>query len=595
VTPDPNQLLREAERHFVGKRFAAARPLVEQVLRMAPGHPAVLHLHGLILSGLNDLAGARRALAAAQRAAPRNAGIANDLGNLLGRIGEPAAALTAYDAAIAADPKFAPARLHRAMILDELGRQDEGRAELAALARIAAPTADMLVVAASVERNSGDLPAAAARLDAALALEPGHAIARHGRARIALDLGEADAADRHRAALTEAPADRDLLLGYIAAADSEAARADALTRIAVAVARDPGWHEGRQALATARWEEGAADAFAGAYEPVLAARPRDTAMWKDYVSALARGDDFAAAAAIALRAERATGEASFAAAAFGYLSADGAISEADAILARLPPGLLSPLALAKHRLRLRDPAAAEPLLAAATDASPDDIEAWALRGIAWKLLDDTRFDWLNGQEGLVRVHELPLDHAEIGAIVTLLRALHGGSSLRLGQSVRGGTQTHGNLFDRGEPEIALLRRSIREAVERHRAALPPVDPAHPILRHRDAQLAIAGSWSIRLTGGGFHVQHMHPKGMLSAASYWVVPEAPADDEEAGWLEIGGAPAYLALDMPPLRRIAPKVGRLVLFPSTLHHGTRPFPAGERMTVAFDVVTRAAARP
>ena len=35
------------------------------------------------------------------------------------------------------------------------------------------------------------------------------------------------------------------------------------------------------------------------------------------------------------------------------------------------------------------------------------------------------------------------------------------------------------------------------------------------------------------------------------------------------------------------RVEPKVGRLVLFPSTLHHGTSPFPAGERISVAFDV--------
>jgi predicted 2-oxoglutarate/Fe(II)-dependent dioxygenase YbiX len=35
-------------------------------------------------------------------------------------------------------------------------------------------------------------------------------------------------------------------------------------------------------------------------------------------------------------------------------------------------------------------------------------------------------------------------------------------------------------------------------------------------------------------------------------------------------------------------VEPKVGRLVLFPSFLWHGTRPFPRGERMTIAFDTV-------
>jgi hypothetical protein len=31
-----------------------------------------------------------------------------------------------------------------------------------------------------------------------------------------------------------------------------------------------------------------------------------------------------------------------------------------------------------------------------------------------------------------------------------------------------------------------------------------------------------------------------------------------------------------------------VGQIVMFPSTLWHGTWPFPAGERLNLAFDVV-------
>jgi protein O-GlcNAc transferase len=124
---DPNVLMRAAEAHYVARRFAAALPPVEQVLRIVPGHPAVLHLHGLILSGLGRLAEAHRALVLAHRGLPGDAQIANNLGNLLARMGEPAAALAAYDAAIRNG--FGPARLHRATILDELGRRAEARAE----------------------------------------------------------------------------------------------------------------------------------------------------------------------------------------------------------------------------------------------------------------------------------------------------------------------------------------------------------------------------------------------------------------------------------------------------------------------------------
>jgi len=59
------------------------------------------------------------------------------------------------------------------------------------------------------------------------------------------------------------------------------------------------------------------------------------------------------------------------------------------------------------------------------------------------------------------------------------------------------------------------------------------------------------------------------------------------EAEAGFLTLGEPQAELKLDLPPTRLVEPKPGRLVLFPSWMWHGTRPFGAGERMTVAFDV--------
>ena len=45
---------------------------------------------------------------------------------------------------------------------------------------------------------------------------------------------------------------------------------------------------------------------------------------------------------------------------------------------------------------------------------------------------------------------------------------------------------------------------------------------------------------------------------------------------------------LGLDLPPWRKIGPKPGQLVLFPSWMWHGTRAFRDGARLTVAFDVM-------
>jgi hypothetical protein len=76
---------------------------------------------------------------------------------------------------------------------------------------------------------------------------------------------------------------------------------------------------------------------------------------------------------------------------------------------------------------------------------------------------------------------------------------------------------------------------------------------------------------------------------MSSALYVALPDAvgTSADSADGWLELGRPPNDLDLDLAPLTLIEPKVGRLALFPSILWHGTRPFPEGERLTVAFDI--------
>src|SRR5437870_4145554 len=126
-------------------------------------------------------------------------------------------------------------------------------------------------------------------------------------------------------------------------------------------------------------------------------------------------------------------------------------------------------------------------------------------------------------------------------------------------------------------------------VEGYVEQLPPIDPEHPLLRHRrDRRIRFAGSWSVRLRGGGRHANHVHPQGWISSALYVSLPErSAAEPEDSGWLTLGQPQESLGLDLPPRRRIEPVVGRLVLFPSYMWHGTVPFSHGERLTVAFDV--------
>ena len=211
---------------------------------------------------------------------------------------------------------------------------------------------------------------------------------------------------------------------------------------------------------------------------------------------------------------------------------------------------------------------------------------WHYAASAWRLTGDSRSDWLEGDERFVGTYDLTDRLPPLDGLADVLRRLHVSKSEFHSQSVRGGTQTDGNLFHRIEPEIVALREAVRAAVAEHAAQLPAIDPKHPLLRSRPETIHFTGAWSVRLLAGGHHANHVHPMGWLSSALYIVLPPDLGRDE-AGWLTLGEPQAQLGLALPPHRTIEPEPSLLALFPSWMWHGTRPFGQGERLTVAFDV--------
>lgn len=440
-----------------------------------------------------------------------------------------------------------------------------------------------------VNRDLGEASAAALAFDHVLLLYPGDPTALNGRARLALERGEADVLDRYRAALAGSPGDPRLILEQTEARLSRG-DAHAVDDFARVVATAPHWSEGQMMLARMRCEVDPDSAWA---EPILAMLRRSPAqpdLWRQLIDLLAGCDRFAEAAD--------TARAAFAAVPHGdefalleaiHAGRIGDLDRAAAAFDQVPvafPG--KALHVAIHLLRLGQLDRAREMLGRVIAASPDDVSAWSVLDLVYRATGDRRAAWLAAQPGLVQVLDLGLDPADLAAVTRVLHDLHRNGVQMLGQSVRGGIQTRWRLFDRLEPELAVLRRALDAATTRYVANLPPVDDTHPLLRYRDAPLMIEGSWSVRLTGDGHHVSHVHPLGLISSACYFAVPDAAGPGE--GQLELGRPPADLQLDLAPLHVIAPQPGRLVLFPSYLHHGTTPFSAGERMSVAFDIVRR-----
>jgi len=249
------------------------------------------------------------------------------------------------------------------------------------------------------------------------------------------------------------------------------------------------------------------------------------------------------------------------------------------------PGFASGQATLAHVLiRLGEYRQAEGAALAATRLAPPDQSAWALLGTIWRILDDPREDWLCAYDELVMPVDVALPEG-LGADLTRRHRTHAHPA---DQSLRGGTQTAGNLFHSADPAMVKFAKGLRDAIEARMAPLRR-DVSHPFLARNTGRIAFSASWSVRLADQGFHVSHMHPAGWLSSALYVSLPPEVARGSGEGALTFGVPDAALGLDLPPRRTVQPREGLLVLFPSYLWHGTTPFHSRlPRLTVAFDAL-------
>ena len=533
-----------------------------------------------------DVAGARAIVQRGLADHPGNAALANSAGNLAMQAGSIAEAADLFARAVTAEPQSIEYAVNHAIALARLDRHGQAVAVLEPLRAAGVHDRRYCSTRAAAERSAGDLAAAQEWYDRALALEPGNARALHGRARVAVERGESDAVARFERALAANRGEADLWLGLAQALDvaGETVRARQIAEQLAAQA--PHWLEALRFLAQLRLAAGEAD-FAAPYADAQRRLPGDPAIAFAHAEVLAGLDHAGAAVAVAAQARtRFPGNEALALLEAVHAGTLGDNARAEAIFAALeeetPHRFLHE---ARHRIRLGAYDQASALLDRAARDLPWAIEVWALRGILWRLAADDRAAWLHGQPGLTSLLPLPGGDSVLAAVRPLLHRLHDSSPLPLGQSLRGGTQTRGRLFDRAELELAALHAALMAALEEYRSALPPADAAHPLLRHRDAAWRISGSWSVRLAGGGdHHTAHIHPQGILSSALYVELPEFSGQE---GQLELGRPAPDLHVHAGPLAVFTPREGHLALFPSTLYHGTTPFSAGRRMSVAFDV--------
>ncbi|WP_298019408.1 putative 2OG-Fe(II) oxygenase [uncultured Parasphingopyxis sp.] len=587
---DIQQGFAEAQRALQAGDLERCSALLGELIEADPNQPAFYHLAGVTLKKQERLEQARAAFERGIALRDDIPAMHAEYASLLDDLGEGEAAVAAYDRAIALAPDLVDARIDRALVrhrhVDSMG----GYRDLSALTESYSDNARLWLNVGLTARALGLLDEAEEAVERALALAPEAAKSLRLKAQLALDRGK-PAVDLFRAAHRVKPDDKDIWAGEAAALLDESRRDEAEIFLKARLEKTPTWYHGQHMLAQVRWQSGDPEGYVDGYRNALRNHPRDKRLWMDMIVATARGQGHDVALPLYDEARRTAGDDPR----FDNLEANsltelGELEKAGELYEQHASERASffRMPFVRYLLKTRDFDRAQRLAMELVE-NGEGAEAWPYISIAWRMMGDPRWGWLEGDRDLAKAIDIEPLRAELPALADRLRHLHRWETHPFEQSLRNGTQTDSILFTRSEPEIVSLVGHIRTAVRSYIDGLPPPEKDHPFLGGRRGDFRFSGSWSVRLTGSGFHVNHIHNQGWLSSALYVALPDTIGEEQSReGWLALGEAPQEFGLDAPPIKMVKPEPGRLALFPSIMWHGTKPFSEGERLTVAFDVV-------
>jgi uncharacterized protein (TIGR02466 family) len=224
-----------------------------------------------------------------------------------------------------------------------------------------------------------------------------------------------------------------------------------------------------------------------------------------------------------------------------------------------------------------------------------DQEWIALDVTARRALGDQTYRQIYDYERFVRAFDIeaPASVASpqtwLEDIAHYLRTKHQYIAHPLDQSLRGGSQLQLDPNSQHDPLIMSFFEAIKPAIASYIAQIGGKSD-HPFTARTGVDTQLSGCWSVRLKSGGSHVNHIHPEGWISSAFYVQVPAdmAVAPAGSPGHICFG-APRFPVSNLDFEHAVAPKAGRLVLFPSYMWHGVIPFhDEHERLSIALDIV-------
>ena len=598
--PEP---LRSAVLAHEDGQFKTAYPLYRRFVADNPKHPTALQLFGLLLSELGQYEPAIALMRESLSLFPDQAEVANNLGNSLSKFGRVDEAIASYSEAIRIFPKYVDALRNLGLCYSKSDRLEDALACFGRCVKIRPADAAAWLAMGNVRRKQGDIDGASADFEKALELQPDYADAHHNLG-VCLRLKQRpQEALEHYETARKLGLDRAELHHNIGNAQIDIQQAGpAIDAFRAALEQYPGDLDTHRNLNALLWQQDLLDDYLKSYRDVLDEYPAAHQLRLAYATALNQKESYTEAEQVLQEGLRHSAEVSELKSLLAYtLEGQGRWEDAlemHAAAVNMPGAIPNQLiSYGRALLACQQPDEALRQVKAGTALTPFNQRALAYLGLCWRMLGDERDALLNDYENLVRTYELPVPAGYCSAaefnqrMQAMLEPLHIGLRHPAEQTLRGGSQTSGDLFDRRDPEVAALVAALRPCIEDYIGRFPQ-NEEHPLFVRRSDNFEFFASWSVRLARCGYHTMHTHPLGWISSAYYVEVPpEVAASDQHGGGIKFGEPDIDLGAEGEARLMIQPSVGQLVLFPSYMWHGTVPFESdAPRMTVSFDVVPK-----
>ncbi len=590
--------LQRAAVSFSGGDFATALSISDSVLSRAPRDPEALHLRALALGRLGRVDEAVVAYGIAADLHPNKGAVLTNLGNALIAAGRNEEAVAAYRRAIAHDPRFINAWCCLGPALDSLGDAAGAEEALREALRLDPRHAGTLNNLGVHFHRRQRYQEAAKQFEAALRIEPQYvsALMNHG---IALEkIGRLEAAiNDYRRVASIAPRHFEARLQLGRTLRSVGRFDEAIAAFRTAISLAPTHVEAHRDFARMMFELGRGGFLADLDQAIAGAGTAPLLLLRAELALL--GGDVEGARAAASRLLQVESENA------GALGVLAKIARHDGEIEKATSFMRSAYRAKQDDFDVRH-AYAEALLTAGSygeaaellDCQPPASHLQrhiALRALAWRALGDPAYKAYYDYDRFAAklFIEPPAGYASLAefnaALEAAIRPLHATASRPLDQTLYGGTQSFGRLWNEPNAVIQALKDACMKAARRYVRSLPD-DLSHPFLARKSEDLVCAGSWSVILSSDGGHVDHFHPAGWISATYYVRVPPEVVSGERQGFLRLGGS-GVAGLSLSPERWIKPEEGAVIFFPSYMWHGVEPFESSSpRVTAPFDLAPR-----